>query len=514
MRCNGCLSDLKKECFSAHQRNKKGIARKCKTCCCQDALLPEDEKSNCNKMLGWLKSNGAEFPKVVVEEFAKGYRGAKARTRISKGSTFISIPHKCIMTLDKAKESKLGQILQNSGANIADHTFLAMFVLQERYQEDSFWQPYLKLLPKKYPNVPYFYDTKLLDTMRCTFAYDMLQQRKHSLEDEYKNLKEIIPHFYFSLFDFIWARTVVVTRVFGISAGGGEGLVPLADMLNHKPQELTGTRWQFDEVRNAFTIVATKPYLKGCEIFDSYGPKCNSRYLVNYGFTLPNNEANNQAAVFVDQSEIIKNNNVKALLIGRPRSFDDGYSGYNVLVSQNLEQRVTQKHQYRFQIGLLKTDSQQQHTKKITVQECTKTLFSALRVIFASDQDLKEIEQLLPYDHKLMKMFPNLLTEVDIPPLSVQNELLVIKELKNICQNRLNEFSAQEDPNLFPMFSPQRNIATLIQSEHYILSSYITLADTILPDTTNIYQVGKRLRHSNNSLCKTYYTLFWSQLRQ
>ena len=31
---------------------------------------------------------------------------------------------------------------------------------------------------------------------------------------------------------------------------------------------------------------------KGQEVFDSYGIKCNSRFLLNYGFTVENNEDN------------------------------------------------------------------------------------------------------------------------------------------------------------------------------------------------------------------------------
>jgi len=69
----------------------------------------------------------------------------------------------------------------------------------------------------------------------------------------------------------------------------------MADMLNHKrPNE---TSWTFDDTRNAFTITTTKRILKGGQIFDSYGRKCNSRYFVNYGFSLDNNE-DNQVALF------------------------------------------------------------------------------------------------------------------------------------------------------------------------------------------------------------------------
>lgn len=38
---------------------------------------------------------------------------------------------------------------------------------------------------------------------------------------------------------------------------------------------------------------------KGQQVFDTYGRKCNSRYLVNYGFVLDSNEENDEAQLEV-----------------------------------------------------------------------------------------------------------------------------------------------------------------------------------------------------------------------
>ena len=66
-----------------------------------------------------------------------------------------------------------------------------------------------------------------------------------------------------------------------------DALVPYADMLNHsRPRQ---TRWLFDSRRRAFLIVSMQPLHCGAQVFDSYGKKCNSRFLLNYGFAVDHN---------------------------------------------------------------------------------------------------------------------------------------------------------------------------------------------------------------------------------
>lgn len=64
-------------------------------------------------------------------------------------------------------------------------------------------------------------------------------------------------------------------------------MVPLVDMLNHKrpPQ----TKWCYDQNTQSFLLTSTQPIAAHEELFDSYGAKCNSRFLLNYGFTIMNN---------------------------------------------------------------------------------------------------------------------------------------------------------------------------------------------------------------------------------
>jgi histone-lysine N-methyltransferase SETD3 len=85
---------------------------------------------------------------------------------------------------------------------------------------------------------------------------------------------------------------IVSSRIFGIKVNNKKTdcLVPLADMLNHKrPRH---TIWFYSDKHNSFMIQALEDIEENQEVFDSYGKKCNSRFLLNYGFVCENNESN------------------------------------------------------------------------------------------------------------------------------------------------------------------------------------------------------------------------------
>jgi len=203
----------------------------------------------------------------------------------------------------------------------------------------------------------------------------------------------------------------------------------MADMLNHKrPNE---TSWTFDDSRNAFTITTTKRLLKSAQIFDSYGRKCNSRFFVNYGFSLDFNE-DNQVALFFDIPKDDQAYPIKVKLLGGQRT-------------------------RRFQIAF-------EHKER-----CTKKCVSYLRIAHAT------IEELLPLT-KLQDI-----TIID--PISYQNEARVMQVIAKAAQDQLKEFtsSLDEDNKLLAdeksnLTMNQRNCVVMRRGEKEILNAYLDLA--------------------------------------
>jgi hypothetical protein len=108
-----------------------------------------------------------------------------------------------------------------------------------------------------------------------------------------------------------WARTVISSRSWRVYLRGKAqtdksgkapqcsysslALVPLADLLNHR--NTPGTHWTFDVSSKSFVVKATKSHEMNGAIYDSYGLKKNSVFLLNFGF-VSDNSAHEASMIF------------------------------------------------------------------------------------------------------------------------------------------------------------------------------------------------------------------------
>ena len=164
-------------------------------------------------------------------------------------------------------------------------------MLLDRKKPDSFFKPYYDILPPTLSNMPIFWTEEEIAYLRGSYIQVQIDDRRLAIDTDYETICEISPIFrtYATKEEFAWARMCVCSRNFGIQANGLRTavLVPYADMLNHlRPRE---TKWQFEDSLQAFTVSSLMPLSGGAEVFDSYGQKCNHRFLLNYGFSVENN---------------------------------------------------------------------------------------------------------------------------------------------------------------------------------------------------------------------------------
>lgn len=268
------------------------------------------EKDKFEILVDWLKKGGAKFPFLYMQYYDEDYRGVHALCRIPTDSIILEVPLNLIMTSEVAKDSDVGKKIINSGCKLrSTHSYLAAYLCQEKaIGAKSKWAPYINCLPVHYRNMPIFFEEDELKWLRGSFSLKKIADRKEDLLAEYENICKHVPEFrQYPPKEFIWARMAVITRIFGLVIHGNktDGLVPMADMLNHKrPRDSkddnddnhSETSWTFDDKREGFTITSLKALQRGDQIFDSYGRKCNSRFFVNYGFSLDENE-DNQAVI-------------------------------------------------------------------------------------------------------------------------------------------------------------------------------------------------------------------------
>ncbi len=219
-------------------------------------------------------------------------RGVHAKQDIPPNTICVSIPKKCLITVEMGQATKIGQIILKSDLDLdaPKHIFLMIFLLYDRKVngDHSFFKPYYDILPKTLHNIPIFWTDDELEYLQGSYLLVQIQDRIDAITEDYYSICEVAPDFanIATLEEFKWARMCVCSRNFGLQIDGHRtsALVPHADMLNHhRPRE---TKWTYDDDLEAFTITTLQRIPRGAQVYDSYGQKCNHRFLLNYGFAV------------------------------------------------------------------------------------------------------------------------------------------------------------------------------------------------------------------------------------
>lgn len=392
------------------------------------------------RLVGWLEGHGGQAGRLRVRDHNGWHRGVHADTAIAADQVILEVPLACLMTTERARESDIGRAIDESSVELGSvHSYIAAFLLQEREDSASFWRPYLDLLPASYPAIPLFFEPPELELLTGSFTLTEIEERRAELVGEYENLRRCVPGFdRFTCEEFIWARMTVITRIFGLHINGQktEGLVPVADMLNHKrPPE---TRWSYEDGCDAFVMTPVEDLAPGQEVHDSYGAKCNSRFFVNYGFCIEDNDEN--------CAEIP--------LIAMPQD----HPLYDDVLAMGL----------RVRDGVLRF-----RVPASYASDDTRRMFSFLRLACTDELDLALLRQAE-------------WQEGEIGPISVNNEHAVLAALADACRQALGRFDTtlEHDVDLLKdplLYGNARNCVLVRSGEKRVLQAYIDLAESVVP---------------------------------
>ncbi|CAN0475117.1 unnamed protein product [Ectocarpus sp. 8 AP-2014] len=209
----------------------------------------------------------------------------------------MHLNNRCLVTVEMGKALPVGQAVLASGVSFdaPKHIFLMLFILTDMRRPDTFFRPYYDLLPTTLSNMPIFWTEEEMRLLQGSYLVTQVEERNQAIEGDYGVICDLYPPFrdVATLEEFKWARMCVCSRNFGLDVNGlrTSALVPYADMLNHyRPRE---TKWTYDNNRGGFTITTLHRILGGAQVYDSYGQKCNHRFLLNYGFAIENNQEAN-----------------------------------------------------------------------------------------------------------------------------------------------------------------------------------------------------------------------------
>ena len=436
----------------------------------------------------WLIENGAKFPKIIIDYPKYDEKGSQpfltlfAKEFIDEDEEILFIPEDCIITNEVVNASTVGKEIEHAvndpyiGLELrSHHSRMASYLLQERgKQESSRWYYYISILPNNYDSIPFNFTSKEKDELIGSFTLNKCNERLKSLEIEYNNLYSHVPSYAkydWTLKDFIWARSVVITRIYGLVVRENKtsGLIPMADLLYHKNHPLP-TKWTYDDNKDGYVLKTRKyseSYVKkygvglnledksksyftidiGDQIHNTFGTKCNSRYFVNYGFIVEqHNETLNNALIEIDFNQFKNNSEIT--------QFQEKI---------NFLFKYDQCIKKSFQISIMYGANQGTHSSTL------RNLLHCLRIINATPDEFARYYEL---KYSLQE-----------DPISIENEGKALKMLAYFSKQALDKFATtmEYDEQLlknyqkYQRFSNKRNIVVVRFGEKQVLNYLIKL---------------------------------------
>ncbi|KAL0585553.1 hypothetical protein ABG067_004694 [Albugo candida] len=238
---------------------------------------------------------------------------------------------------------------------------------------------------------------------------------------------------------------IVCSRNFGLTIDGVKtaALVPFADMLNHyRPRE---TSWTFDQKLDGFTITSLESICSGAQVYDSYGKKCNHRFLLNYGFAVEDNTE------------------------------EDGSNPNEIMVDFQLDpadgQLLYDKTSYLHESGIFTMNARLSCSHS---DSNTREGFSFARLIVATEYEFSSMKMRSPAHAS--------------PPISFKNEIAALNLLKMLAETQLNQYptTLEEDQAIlnskeYPLYSNRIQALFFIRGEKQVCMHYKRLAEKVVP---------------------------------
>ena len=277
--------------------------------------------------------------------------------------------------------------------------------MQERRKPESMWHPYIDILPKMFTNFPIFYTPEEKEWLIGSPFLKQVEEKIEDIKTDYNLICKEVPEFAeFPLKEYSEMRMMVSSRIFGIQVEGvkTDGFAPYADMLNHRrPRQTT---WTYTDDRAGFIIEALDDIPRGEQVYDSYGKKCNSRFLLNYGFINLNNDANEVPL------KIYYNDNDTFMQVKKDM-INDNSDFKKFRVVENMEDRIM--YELLSWVRFVEYDE----NMTLIMEYQGRAISQAKKQRYHDDSDSDEEDPSKGFKAK------------DLPPLSIKNEKQVLERI-------------------------------------------------------------------------------------
>eukprot|EP00027_Filamoeba_sp_ATCC50430_P004566 CAMPEP_0168555016 /NCGR_PEP_ID=MMETSP0413-20121227/8099_1 /TAXON_ID=136452 /ORGANISM="Filamoeba nolandi, Strain NC-AS-23-1" /LENGTH=463 /DNA_ID=CAMNT_0008585817 /DNA_START=85 /DNA_END=1474 /DNA_ORIENTATION=- len=221
-----------------------------------------------------------------------------ATKEIAQDDLLLKIPSRLMLSTRSSLEisSELNKLLDEEIVRLVPSLGLALRLIYEKNKLNSFWAPYIKILPEKYTNALYytFDEIALLKgslVLPDAVKFVKTKVREYSfVYNAIKNLKShILNEFTFTWAEYRWAASAVASRQNMLPIDGQNMLVliPFWDLANHSQGKVTTF---YDEKTRELECQAMTNFKKGDQITIFYGVRPNYELFLLQGFVYDNNQ--------------------------------------------------------------------------------------------------------------------------------------------------------------------------------------------------------------------------------
>lgn len=287
----------------------------------------------------WAKEHGVSAldDTVAIHNFENTGYGLKALKEIKADEVFLSVGRKLMITETNAKESELAPLMKKDRVlQGMPHVALALFLLSEKVSGDeSFWKPYIDILPTIY-TLPLYFTPDELQQLQPSPVYSEAMK-------QHKNIARQFAYFYkmfqgsldatklvlkdkFTYEGYRWAVASVMSRQNQIPSIDGShpisALIPVWDMCNHTNGKITTGYNMPDDSCESVSLLDFQP---DDQILIFYGLRPNAMHLLYSGFVFPESHCDSMAI----QLGISKNDKLylmKQQMLGRMGLTDSSHS--------------------------------------------------------------------------------------------------------------------------------------------------------------------------------------------
>ncbi|KAI7888939.1 uncharacterized protein EV154DRAFT_515999 [Mucor mucedo] len=217
-----------------------------------------------------------------------------ATSDIEAGEVIVSVPRDFLITNDSLSKT------YGTNHSLSSHQILALHLVLLLRDKQSWWKPYIDLLPMHFNTMPVKYAKVLVDHLPSALKEETLQQ-KENIRTDYlactkfiQSRKEKTDPISAEEYEWAWlcvnTRCIHMTKMDNRTKGGNIALAPMLDFLNHTTEAKIDSG--FNVRKQCFEIKTLTPYKKGEQVYINYGPHDNLAILKEYGFVLSENSYN------------------------------------------------------------------------------------------------------------------------------------------------------------------------------------------------------------------------------